>query len=181
MSSAATKGAFSTPDGSATGIKAFAFSAPTSTDNKTVTVTDTFNGTPATLGTLTATDAPPFASATYTYSHTVSGAGGTCTSYANTAKIVETGQTAGQTVKNLTLELGGNDAALVLDDCEITEGLCGNLVAGAFTNKNDFGARVPHTENNLVPPLMQATPCAFAQIFSDDLERVALDAINGLK
>ncbi|HEY4410891.1 MAG TPA: aldehyde dehydrogenase family protein [Acidimicrobiia bacterium] len=41
--------------------------------------------------------------------------------------------TAGQTVKNLTLELGGNDAALVLDDCEITEGLCGNLVAGAFT------------------------------------------------
>jgi len=93
------KSAASTPDGSATGTKTFAFTAPTTGVNKTVTITDTFNGTPATLGTLTATDAPPFASATYTYSHTVSGVGGTCTSYANTARIVETGQTAGQTVK----------------------------------------------------------------------------------
>lgn len=93
------KSAASTPTGSATATKAFAFVTPTAAVNKTVTVTDTFNGTPATLGTLTATDAPPFASATYTYSHTVSGVGGTCTSYANIAKIVETGQTAGQTVK----------------------------------------------------------------------------------
>ena len=46
--------------------------------------------------------------------------------------------TAGQTVKNLTLELGGNDAALVLDDCDITEGLCGNLVAGAFTTSGQL-------------------------------------------
>jgi hypothetical protein len=96
------KSAFSTPDGSATGTKTFAFTTPTSTVNKTVTVTDTFNGTAitlTTLGTLTATDAPPFASATYTYSHAVSGVGGTCTSYSNTARIAETGQTAGQTVK----------------------------------------------------------------------------------
>ena len=45
----------------------------------------------------------------------------------------EAAAVAGQTVKNLTLELGGNDAALVLDDAEIDEALCGNLVSGAFT------------------------------------------------
>lgn len=45
----------------------------------------------------------------------------------------EAAAVAGQTVKNLTLELGGNDAALILDDAEIDEALCGNLVAGAFT------------------------------------------------
>jgi hypothetical protein len=107
------KSAFSTPTGSATGTKAFAFTAPTSTVNKTVTVTDTFNGTPTTLGTLTATDAPAFASATYTYSHTVSGVGGTCTSYSNTATIVQTGQTAGPvTVKVCVgLDLGVSKTA----------------------------------------------------------------------
>jgi len=93
------KGAYFTPTGSATGTKVFDFGAPTSTVNKTVTITDTFNGTPTTLGTLTATDASPFASASYTYSHTVPGVGGTCTSYSNTATIAQTGQTAGQTVK----------------------------------------------------------------------------------
>jgi acyl-CoA reductase-like NAD-dependent aldehyde dehydrogenase len=45
----------------------------------------------------------------------------------------EAAATGGQTVKNLTLELGGNDAALVLDDCEIGEDLCANIVGGAFT------------------------------------------------
>ena len=50
----------------------------------------------------------------------------------------EAAAVAGQTVKNLTLELGGNDAALVLDDCEITEGLCGNLVSGAFTTSGQL-------------------------------------------
>jgi len=45
----------------------------------------------------------------------------------------EAAAVAGQTVKNVTLELGGNDAALLLDDVEIDETLCGNLVSGAFT------------------------------------------------
>jgi len=45
----------------------------------------------------------------------------------------EAAAVAGQTVKNVTLELGGNDAALLLDDVEIDESLCGNLVSGAFT------------------------------------------------
>jgi acyl-CoA reductase-like NAD-dependent aldehyde dehydrogenase len=45
----------------------------------------------------------------------------------------EAAAAAGRTVKNLTLELGGNDAALILEDAVIDEGLCGNLVSGAFT------------------------------------------------
>jgi acyl-CoA reductase-like NAD-dependent aldehyde dehydrogenase len=40
---------------------------------------------------------------------------------------------AGKTVKNLTLELGGNDAALILEDAVVDEALCGNIVSGAFT------------------------------------------------
>jgi aldehyde dehydrogenase len=55
---------------------------------------------------------------------------------------IETGReaaaVAGGTVTNLTLELGGNDAALLLDDCEITEALCGNIVAGAFTTSGQL-------------------------------------------
>ncbi|WP_084526469.1 aldehyde dehydrogenase family protein [Nocardia vaccinii] len=36
------------------------------------------------------------------------------------------------TLKNVTLELGGNDAALVLDDAEIDGDLCASLLSGAF-------------------------------------------------
>ncbi len=90
--------AASTPTGSASGNATFQFTDPTSTVHKTVTITDTFNGTTTTLGTLTATDATPFASATYTYSHTVNVPTWNCVRYSNTARIVETGQTAGQTV-----------------------------------------------------------------------------------
>jgi len=55
----------------------------------------------------------------------------------------EAAAVAGQTVKNLTLELGGNDAALVLDDAVIDEGLCGNIVSGAFTTTGQlcFGVK----------------------------------------
>ncbi|MGH8972479.1 MAG: aldehyde dehydrogenase family protein [Acidimicrobiia bacterium] len=45
----------------------------------------------------------------------------------------EAAAVAGQTVKNLTLELGGNDPALILDDAIVDENLCANLVSGAFT------------------------------------------------
>lgn len=37
------------------------------------------------------------------------------------------------TLKNLTLELGGNDAALILDDAVVDDKLCGDLVTAAFT------------------------------------------------
>ncbi len=45
----------------------------------------------------------------------------------------EVAAVAGQTIKKVTLELGGNDAALILEDATVDEHLCGNLVAGAFT------------------------------------------------
>jgi aldehyde dehydrogenase len=41
-------------------------------------------------------------------------------------------RTASSRLKSVVLELGGNDAAVVLDDCELDEGLFENLVTGAF-------------------------------------------------
>ncbi|MGH8993706.1 MAG: aldehyde dehydrogenase family protein [Acidimicrobiia bacterium] len=45
----------------------------------------------------------------------------------------EAASVAGSTLKKVTLELGGNDAALILDDATVDEMLCGGLVSGAFT------------------------------------------------
>jgi hypothetical protein len=88
-----------TPESSAQGTADFTFGDPTTSVNKTITVTDTFNGgTPTTLGTLTATDSQPFASAVYKYSRTINIPADGCLSYPNTAKIVETGQSASQSV-----------------------------------------------------------------------------------
>jgi hypothetical protein len=85
--------AANTPDGSAQGTAAYAFGSPTSNVNPSITVTDTFNGgSAATLGTVTATDAAPFASATYTPSKTVSVVPNSCVPYLNLAAIKETGQ-----------------------------------------------------------------------------------------
>src|SRR6266568_4575365 len=93
-------GTFFTPDGSTSGSAKFAFTTPTTTVNKTVTLTDTFNGgTPTTLGTLTATDTKPYTSAAYKYSHTVNVPQFNCVKYTNTAKIVETGQSDSKTVE----------------------------------------------------------------------------------
>ena len=94
------KATYFTPNGTATGEKTFQFTAPTTTVNKTVTVTDTFNGgSPQTLGTVTATDAEPWASATFNYARSIPVPTWNCVFYTNTAKIVETGQSASQTVK----------------------------------------------------------------------------------
>jgi parallel beta-helix repeat protein len=94
--------------GSALGTKAFAFNAGTCGNptvvNKTVTVTDTFNGTKTTLGTVTATTTIPYTSRTFSYSRSIAipsscqASTGSCKSYTNTAKIFETGQTASKTV-----------------------------------------------------------------------------------
>jgi hypothetical protein len=84
-----------TSHGSAVGSKGFTFGDPANRINQNITVTDTFNnGSPVQLGTLTATDAQPFASATYNYSHTVNVPASDCLSFPNTARIVETGQQA---------------------------------------------------------------------------------------
>jgi hypothetical protein len=88
-----------TPDGSAAGQAPVAFTAPTTTVHKTVTVTDTFNSVTTSLGTVTATDATPYASQKFTYAHTVSVPTSNCKSYTNTAKLVETSQSSHQTVE----------------------------------------------------------------------------------
>ena len=90
---------FKTSDSSASGSANFTFSTPTTTVNKTVTITDTFNSTTTTLGTLTATDSTPFTSQTFTYPRTVNVPQFNCVKYTNTAVIVETKQSASQTVE----------------------------------------------------------------------------------
>jgi hypothetical protein len=69
----------------------FTFGNPTVV-NGSVTVTDTLGGT---LGTVSSSDPSP---TSFTYSHDFTGVGGTCTNYDNTATLVETNQSASQTV-----------------------------------------------------------------------------------
>ncbi len=85
---------YSTPHGSATGTAGFAFGTPTTETNKTVTVTDTFNGSTTVLGTVTYPGP-----ATYTYSRTVIAPATGCVTYPNTARISETGQLATASVQ----------------------------------------------------------------------------------
>jgi hypothetical protein len=87
--------AFFTPGGNASGTANFAFTTPTSTENKTIYITDTYAGD---LGTLTATDGEPYASGTFTYSREAAGVPGTCKTFDNTAAIVGTNESASQTV-----------------------------------------------------------------------------------
>jgi len=74
---------FPAPHGSATGTAAYSFGAPATEVGKTVTVTDAFNGAPATpLGT---------GPGTFTYSRPVTVPATGCATFPNTAAIVETG------------------------------------------------------------------------------------------
>jgi hypothetical protein len=78
--------------------------------NKTVTVTDTFNGGSAEeLGTVTATDSPTYTTKTFTYSRNIPVPQSGCKSYPNVARIVETGQEANAsvTVCRKLLNIGG--------------------------------------------------------------------------
>ena len=100
-----------TPDGAASGTATYAFGAPSTLVNQTITVQDTFNGSTTTLGTVTATNPPAApASASFQYSHTVAAPGGTCNTYNNTATIVETAQTAARSVQ----VCGGADLKLAV-------------------------------------------------------------------
>jgi len=66
-------------DSTSQGSADYTFGAPSNLTDQTVTVTDSFNGGAATtLGALTATDAVPFASATYDYEHKVLAPVATC-------------------------------------------------------------------------------------------------------
>lgn len=93
------KVAYYTPSDSASGSADYAFVTPTKLVDQIVTITDTFDGVTTTLGTLTATDQTPWASATYTYSHTVNVPTWNCKTYDNKAEIYETGQYDVESVK----------------------------------------------------------------------------------
>jgi hypothetical protein len=101
--------AFPTLHPSGTGSATFDFgqTPPSKTLNKTVTITDTFNGTLTTLGTATATDSTPYTSQTFKYAHTITVLADKCATYPNTATIKETGQTAGQSVQVCGAVAGG--------------------------------------------------------------------------
>src|SRR5438874_1019648 len=79
------KAGAATPNASANGTAAVSFATPTTLVNATVTVTDHFNGgTPTTLGTVTAADGAPFATRTFTYSHSLSVPAFGCKRYTTT-------------------------------------------------------------------------------------------------
>jgi len=134
----------STPGGSAQGSAAYAFGAPTSVTNGSITVTDTFNGgAPTTLGTLTGSTTLPN-SKTFTESRTINVPQTGCVSYPNIARITETGQHSDVTVK-----------------------VCGPVNSGALTmgfwqNKNGqgiiTGAKATGTVCNLTGWLRQYAP-----------------------
>ncbi len=150
---------FHTPDSSMTGGASFVFNSgaagnPTNV-NQTITVTDCFNspcppGTLTTLGTLTGTTTPPFASATYTYSHTVpNSAPGTCTSYPNTATITQTGQNSSQNVTVCNTNTGAltmgfwqnkNGQGIITTYCGGTSGVSLDAFLRQFNPYQDLSA-----------------------------------------
>jgi aldehyde dehydrogenase len=92
-------------------------------------------------------------------------------SHPGVRKVTLTGSTAtGQlaaaaaapTLKSVTLELGGNDAALVLDDVTIDDHLCSRLVANAFATTGQICMAIKrvyaprHLAHDLVDGLVAA-------------------------
>jgi hypothetical protein len=165
---------FATPDNSASGTFNFSFTTPTSTLNKTITVTDCFNapcptGTLTTLGTLTATDSSPFATATYKYSHTVNVPANNCVTYPNTATIVETGQTANASVevcgpaKTGALTMGfwqnKNGQGIIKNYCGGTSGTSLHMFLTSFHPFSDETATTCSGEATYVYNVIKAAVC----------------------
>lgn len=89
------RSAASTPDGAMAGTAAYAFGPPTTLVNRTVHVTDSFNGgAPVSLGSATAVDTAPFTAATFIYTQFLTPPASGCVNDPNTATITETGQSS---------------------------------------------------------------------------------------
>jgi hypothetical protein len=150
---------FHTADSSATGGASFVFNSGSagnpSNVNQTITVTDCFNspcpsGILTTLGTLTGTTTQPFASQTFTYSHTVpNSAPGTCTSYPNVAAITQTGQNSSQTVTVCNTNTGAltmgfwqnkNGQGIITSFCGGTSGTSLNTFLRQYNPFQDLSA-----------------------------------------
>jgi len=101
-----------TPGGTATHSASFAFDTGTtgnpSYTNRSITVTDSFQGTTKTLGTVIASTGTSYVSKAFNYARTVSMPSYGCKSYPNTARIAQTGQVAGKTITVCgPIKLGG--------------------------------------------------------------------------
>ena len=93
--------------------------------------------------------------------------GPTLTTHPAVRKVSFTGSTevgrgvmrdAAETVKNPTLELGGNDAAILLDDATVDENLAANIIGGAFTTSGQlcFGIKRLYTPASLADDVIGA-------------------------
>jgi aldehyde dehydrogenase len=73
-------------------------------------------------------------------------------------------------IKALTLELGGNDPAILLDDVEITDDLAETLAAGAMITSGQicFAVKRIYAPNHLVPNLVEAYRAALAKYVVGD-------------
>ncbi|TMD91582.1 MAG: hypothetical protein E6I73_03965 [Chloroflexi bacterium] len=124
-------GTYFTPDGTASGTAGYTFGAPTKLVNSPIHVTDTFKGA---LGSVTATDdLAHLATGTFTYARVIAIPQFGCTPYPNTAKIVETQQTADASVKvcgpirtgALTIGFWQNkNGQAIINGCASTAGVC---------------------------------------------------------
>lgn len=101
--------------------------------------------------------------------------GAALTSHPDIAKVAFTGSTAtgkkvmqaaAGTVKRLTLELGGNDAAIVLDDVDPVE-VAGKVFKGAMTNAGQICVAVKRAY----------VPQSIYDPFCDELARLAKEAV----
>jgi hypothetical protein len=125
---------FGTPHSSAQGTASYAFTTPTTSVNKSVTITDCFNGcnggtTPTTLGTLSAVDTctgltPVCTTHTYTVKQTVTITSATCATFTNTATITS-GTTLSYTTPTVTVTICNENT--------------GALTMGFWQNKNGQG------------------------------------------
>ena len=170
---------FHTPDSSMTGSASFVFNSgsagnPTNV-NQTITVTDCFNspcppGTLTTLGTLTGTTTQPFASATFTYSHTVPNAApGTCASYPNTATITQTGQNSSQNVTVCNTNTGAltmgfwqnkNGQGIITSYCGGTGGTSLDTFLRQFNPYQDLSATATCSQDaSYVTGIIKAAQC----------------------
>jgi acyl-CoA reductase-like NAD-dependent aldehyde dehydrogenase len=93
----------------------------------------------------------------------VSFTGGTATGRAVAARCAST-------LKNVALELGGNDAAVILDDAVIDERLCGDLIAGAFTTTGQvcFAVKRVYVPRRLHDDLVEGLADALDQLTQGD-------------
>jgi hypothetical protein len=106
------KNAYFTADGSAMSSASFTFTGPTNFVNKTVTLTESFNNqAPVTLGSLTATMAKPWATATFLESPALTFPASGCVDEPNSSSLSPTALTTSETITLCTSIKSGAKSA----------------------------------------------------------------------